>query len=456
MESDGYQQNLVESLRAELQSIVGEKLSPIAQEYSYSDIPLENAIKWKPIVLILGNYSSGKSTLVNELLDRKVQDTGQAPTDDSFTVLTYGDSDQVEQRDGRVLLNEDVFPFERLRKFGDRFTSHFRLKKVPAPILKNLAIIDTPGMLDSMAERDRGYDYQKVIGELAQLADLTLVLFDPHKAGTVRESHMSLRETLPKATSEDRVIFVLNRIDECSSLSDLLRVYGTLTWNLSQMTGRKDIPKILLTCSNEVIENHQDSPHSYLHLLKNQRNELAKVVESTPTYRLDHLVGYVESHVDKMEKLLTCFESFAKNSRNLSVRSGLFSFFIIAVVCAGLALYQTYVPFVESLSSDVAIAVGALVCFLTLYAGWQVVFWKVVLPFYQKRWIGSIGELVDTSSQLDQDIWQSVKQVALDVLKTKPKLARLSKVRKQLASLRVIRQRVTKEVRQAIEEVHSN
>ena len=29
------------------------------------------------------------------------------------------------------------------------------------------------------------------------LADLVLVMFDPHKAGTVRETHASLRETLP-------------------------------------------------------------------------------------------------------------------------------------------------------------------------------------------------------------------------------------------------------------------
>ena len=42
---------------------------------------------------------------------------------------------------------------------------------------------------------------------------------------------------------------MLNWIDECSSLNDLLRVYGTLCWNLSQITGRKDIPMIRLTYS---------------------------------------------------------------------------------------------------------------------------------------------------------------------------------------------------------------
>ena len=48
-------------------------------------------------------------------------------------------------------------------------------------------------MLDSITERDRGYNYQEVIGDLAQMADLVLVLFDPHKAGTVRDLNIEAR-----------------------------------------------------------------------------------------------------------------------------------------------------------------------------------------------------------------------------------------------------------------------
>ena len=88
-----------------------------------------------------------------------------------------------------------------------------------------------------------------MVGDLAEIADLILILFDPHKAGTIREAYTSIRDTLPKSTFEDRIMFVLNRIDECVSLKDLLRVYGTLCWNLSQITGRKDIPAIYLTYS---------------------------------------------------------------------------------------------------------------------------------------------------------------------------------------------------------------
>ena len=72
-------------------------LTPIALRYGYSETPLETNIKWRPLVLVLGNYSSGKSTLINEFLDADVQGTGQAPTDDSFTIITY-DSEQDKRR----------------------------------------------------------------------------------------------------------------------------------------------------------------------------------------------------------------------------------------------------------------------------------------------------------------------------------------------------------------------
>jgi GTPase SAR1 family protein len=307
-----YRDNYITALRKELLDLVADRLTPVALRYGYSEVPLETNIKWRPQVLVLGNYSSGKSTLINELLGAPIQATGQAPTDDSFTVITFDAQDGpirvTEERDGRFLLADPEYPFESLRKHGHRFASHFRLKKVNSPFLKNLALIDTPGMLDSVAERDRGYNYQQVIGDLAHIADLVLMLFDPHNPGTVREVYNSLRDTLPARTFEDRVIFVLNRIDACTSLVDLLRVYGTLCWNLSQMTGRKDIPSIRLTYSTRAAGEHSGSGgpprHGYLQYLDNQREELRRAILEAPRYRLDHLAAFVETHGERLAHLL--------------------------------------------------------------------------------------------------------------------------------------------------------
>jgi len=87
-----HRKNYMNALREDIVDTITKHLTPVAQRYGYSDMPLETNVKWRPMVLVIGNYSSGKSSLINEFLGAKIQDTGQAPTDDSFTVLTYDDS----------------------------------------------------------------------------------------------------------------------------------------------------------------------------------------------------------------------------------------------------------------------------------------------------------------------------------------------------------------------------
>lgn len=55
-----------------------------------------------PLVFLLGNHSSGKSSFINYVLDRKIQDCGVAPTDDKFTILVAGSSDV--SKDGNALV----------------------------------------------------------------------------------------------------------------------------------------------------------------------------------------------------------------------------------------------------------------------------------------------------------------------------------------------------------------
>lgn len=55
-----------------------------------------------PFVFLLGNHSSGKSSFINYVLNRKVQVAGVAPTDDNFTIIAPGRDDQ--DRDGPALI----------------------------------------------------------------------------------------------------------------------------------------------------------------------------------------------------------------------------------------------------------------------------------------------------------------------------------------------------------------
>ena len=417
-----YRQNYINSLRTELLEMVERNLSPVAIQYDYSEVPLETNIKWRPQVLVLGNYSSGKSTLINDLLGEKVQDTGQAPTDDSFTVITFDDSAVTsdgkiavtEERDGKYLLNDSEYPFESLKKHGERFAAHFRLKKVNSPFLKNLAIIDTPGMLDSITERDRGYNYQEVIGDLAQIADLVLILFDPHKAGTVREAHTSLRDTLPARTFEDRVLFVLNRIDECNSLIDLLQVYGTLCWNLSQMTGRKDIPTIHLIYSKQAAERHQQSnlhDTRYLQYLGNQREELKKAVLDAPRYRLDNLASFVETHGERISHLLEGLVSYRRKKNSYRFRLGFLGLLGSILVAAGSLIGAMVTGLAGAMDQQLLFysAGGVAIIF---FLGWLLTGMRYFSNRFHKKQLADLKSLTLLNNQTRRDNWDNIQSKA--------------------------------------------
>lgn len=457
-----YREDDIDSLRAELLEMVADKLSPVAMRYGYSDVPLETNVKWRPQVLVLGNYSSGKSTLINEFLGADIQPTGQAPTDDSFTVITYDDSAPsgsvvrvVEERDGKYLLNDPEYPFETLKKHGDRFAAHFRMKKVNSPFLKNLAIIDTPGMLDSITERDRGYNYQDVVGDLAQLADLVLVLFDPHKAGTVREAHISIRDTLSARTFEDRVLFVLNRVDECTSLSDLLRVYGTLCWNLSQITGRKDIPTIHLTYSPRTSVSSTDRAKGsagYLRYLENERVELKKAFLRAPRHRLDNLATFVETHGERLAHFLEALINYRKKSFAFRTRYALVGL-AVSIVCAALAAFGTQaVNAFAGMDGHVLFGVGGAIAG-GVFILWMTTLLKHIAGIWRRSRLNDLDTLTPLDNQTRRDTWVAVRQLVHAYLSKTNGRFPLMDVKQDYADIRAVCDSGTRDIRKALHDL---
>ncbi len=457
-----HRENYIESLRSELLDLVEEHLTPVALRYGYTEVPLESNIKWRPLVLVLGNYSSGKSTLINDFLGAKIQATGQAPTDDSFTVITYGESDDeeddtirvVEERDGKFLLNDPEYPFESLKRYGQRFIAHFRLKKINSPFLENLAIIDTPGMLDSITERDRGYDYQEIIGNFAQMADLVLVLFDPHKAGTVRETHTSLRDTLPAKTFEDRVLFVLNRIDECVSLIDLLQVYGTLCWNLSQMTGRKDIPPIRLTYSPHVLPNPAAAPvadQPYLHYLDNQRLEVKEAVLQAPRFRLDNLATFVETHSERLSHLLEALVSYSQRARRFFWRH-LFITLAGGLMLGGGAAVGAVAAGLIAPDPQLMGAVGggsALVFFMI----WLTSGMRWLRGRFYREQMRHLDRLTPLRNQTRRDSWQAIRDLVYMTLKRTEGRIACKEVKAEYHAVHRVYEEGSKDIRDALNEL---
>lgn len=409
------------ALQNKIQSKVKAKLSPLFARYRTDFNDLDSMLKWKPIVLVLGNYSSGKSTFINELIGREVQRTGQAPTDDSFTVLTSPDPGGEEMDlPGADLVNNGRMPFTVFKTFGEQFISHFRMKKVDALIFENLAIIDSPGMLDSVSEKDRGYDYAAVIKEFARLADLVVLMFDPHKAGTIQETYNTIRNILPESTGEDRVLFVMSRIDECDNLGDLVRSYGTLCWYLSQMTGRKDIPRIFITFSPKVGEIPPE-----LAIWAREREHLKQEILAAAGLRIHHVLQNVDKQIQEVHLIAEAMAVYAEGGLKImgiavkrGLAGGLICFLFLDMVTQRLWGFpeRTMLPslltgVVEPQQLLIPGGGAAIVaCLIALF------FLKWQFPRYAKRCCRDVDRLVTLETVYRRNLWGKVKEKVQELL----------------------------------------
>ncbi len=202
-----------------------------------------------PCMLFLGNHSSGKSSLVNWLLEGDpVQDVGLAPTDDGFTVIVFGETE--ENICGPAAVARLPEEFAGLKSFGGNFLQHLRIKVRNRPLLKTVTLIDSPGMIDSAEHTvDRAYDFEGVVRLLAELCDMVFFLLDPDKPGTTGETVNVFSKCLTGMEFKLRVL--LNKCDAFTSLYDFARTYGTACWNLARVLHTKDLPKIWTIYSGE-------------------------------------------------------------------------------------------------------------------------------------------------------------------------------------------------------------
>jgi GTPase SAR1 family protein len=417
------------ALQNKIQSKVRAKLSPLFTRYRTDFNDLDSLLKWRPIVLILGNYSSGKSTFINELIGREVQRTGQAPTDDSFTVITAPDSGGEEMElPGSDLVNNNRLPFTVFKTFGEQFISHFRMKRVNSPLFQNLAIIDSPGMLDSISEKDRGYDYSAAIKEFARLADLVVLMFDPHKAGTIQETYNAIRNILPAATGEDRVLFVMSRIDECDNLGDLVRSYGTLCWNLSQMTGRKDIPRVFLTCSPQV-----GSVAPELAIWAREREHLKEEILAAAGLRINHILQNVDKQLQELRMIAEAMAIYAEGGTKIlasamkrALVAGGMGFLFMDLLTLKLwgfpekTLLQSLLTGEVTRSQLLIPAAGVVVVtglIALFFLRWQ-------FPRYAKRCRHNVDKLVELDTVYRRDLWVKVREQVLALLE-RPKVSGL-------------------------------
>jgi len=292
------------------------RFAPLAQSYYYTFSRPSVTVGGTPTVIFLGNHSSGKSSLVNWILGAPpVQDTGVAPTDDGFTVIIYGESE--EDIVGPAAVARLPEEFRALEPLGPSFLQHLKVKVRNRELLKRVNIVDSPGMIDSAAaESQRDYDFGEAIKRLAQLCDIVFFLFDPEKPGTTGETVNVFSKCLRGVEFKLRVL--MNKCDAFTSLYDFARAYGTLCWNLSRVLRTKDLPKIFTTYSGE--ERNTAQGGMDLTDFNRHRKEFLDTFANPSDRRADNVFAAAYSDFAGLSMRMRVVNNAARKVRKLAMR----------------------------------------------------------------------------------------------------------------------------------------
>jgi hypothetical protein len=326
-----------------------------------------------PFVFLLGNHSSGKSSFVNYVCQRKVQTAGVAPTDDCFTLIIPGAADA--DRDGPALVGDPDMGFSGLRVFGPQLIHHTQLKVRCDIAIKNFCIVDTPGMIDSpfgLAGRgkgsssDRGYDFEGVCKWFAERADVILLFFDPDKPGTTGETLSILTNSL--VGQDYKLHIILNKADQFRKIHDFARAYGSLCWNLSKVIQRKDLPRIYTMCLPTNFQapasgDQSDEGRSLgqgLIDLEAAREEVVAEVLNAPKRRVDNEVSRLSDAVAVLQMHCQIIQDVGKRYRAARLRARL-SEASAAVVAVGVPATMVTLGITSIKLVGAAAAVGAVV-----------------------------------------------------------------------------------------------
>ena len=287
----------------------------LAKAYYYSFSRTTVTKDGTPCMLFLGNHSSGKSSLINWLVGgTAVQDVGLAPTDDGFTILVYGETE--EDFCGTAALAHLPAEFTELGLFGENFLQHLRIKVRNRPLLKSVTLVDSPGMIDSAEDVDRSYNFKGVVGVLAKLCDMVFFLLDPEKPGTTGETVNVFSECLVGIEAKLQVL--LNKCDSFTSVYDFARAYGTMCWNLAKVLKTKDLPKIWTVYSGE--ERGPAESGFALTDFNRHRSEFLNIISDASGRRRDNVFSQSQHDFLGLSIRMRIVNSLA---RRLAVRTAL-------------------------------------------------------------------------------------------------------------------------------------
>ncbi|MED6172728.1 EH domain-containing protein 1, variant 2 [Stylosanthes scabra] len=296
-----------------LKKLYIQKLRPLEATYRFNDFvsPLltNSDFEAKPMVMLLGQYSTGKTTFIKHLLKASYPGAhiGPEPTTDRFVVVMSGPDER--SIPGNTVAVQADMPFSGLTSFGTAFLSKFECSQMPHPLLDHITLVDSPGVLSGEKQRtQRAYDFTGVTSWFAAKCDLILLLFDPHKLDISDEFKRVISSL---RGHDDKIRIVLNKADQVDT-QQLMRVYGALMWSLGKVLNTPEVMRVYIGSFNDKPVNDAISGPIGRDLFEKEQDDLLSDLKDIPKKACDRRINEFVKRA-RAAKIHACIISHLKN-----------------------------------------------------------------------------------------------------------------------------------------------
>lgn len=236
------------------------------------------------LLVIVGEFNSGKSALINALLRTPVLAEGVTPTTAKITKIRYGEQIRQIQLD---------------RETDEQF--------YPADFLRNISIVDTPGINAVLREHER------MTRDFIPHSDLILLITSADRPFT--ESERAFLEGI--RSWDKKVMIVLNKADLYRTQADLANAVTFIHDNCKRLLGFQ--PEIFPVSVLQAQQSHTAVGHEAIRLWESSRigaledylfrkldeGERARLKLLSPLGVMQRLIAETQSAVEQRSRLLS-------------------------------------------------------------------------------------------------------------------------------------------------------
>ena len=265
-------------------------------------------ISWWPLISILGTFSAGKSSFINQYVGNTIQKTGNQAVDDKFTVLCFSSDNSVRVLPGIALDADPRFPFYQMSEAidkvaegeGSRIDTYLQLKTCPTDVMRGKILIDSPGF-DADSQRDSTL---RITDHIINLSDLVLVFFDARhpEPGAMRDTLEHLVAGTVRRKDANKIMFILNQIDTTAAEDNLEDVVAA--WQRAIAQGGLVSGSFHTLYNEDAAVKIEDEGLKQRYKKKRDADlhEITKRIAQVSVERAYRIIGALESFSNRIEK----------------------------------------------------------------------------------------------------------------------------------------------------------